>query len=426
MSTLNRREFALASLTAGTAAAVGPGVPADALPPSIGTALPPEMTIFRDPDTGRTVKQFTTAKANSYPLYYFTPSITSDGRYCVIHSERSGWVQLYRMDIETGAMVQLTNGTDRNSGWFIWCEGHLRGIYNHLSALNVVRREVYYFEGEEVRRTHLDTLANRVVLKIPGRISIGQSSFSPDGRSFAFIHAERKHYSGRIADREALMNMRLAPWDHQAWRNTVPATIGLIDTATGRYSEVIRLDYHVHHVIFADNRTLLVNHIRNGDGMWSIDIEGTGRKDRLTLVHQVVTGRGIYYEDPRPGPVKNWFGRFDLKTGQREEVPLPAADGYMHTGLDPAGKFLFFENHGKTHELVSLHFPLLKDRTAFRVIRKIAPYPGTGGQRFHAHPFLSPDRKWMFHTAVTDGYAQVCAVNVEDLVDLDEYWDRRA
>ena len=38
----------------------------------------------------------------------------------------------------------------------------------------------------------------------------------------------------------------------------------------------------------------------------------------------------------------------------------------------------------------------------------------------------SSDRKWMFHTAVTDGYAQVCAVSVEDLVDLDEYRDRRA
>ena len=58
----------------------------------------------------------------------------------------------------------------------------------------------------------------------------------------------------------------------------------------------------------------------------------------------------------------------------------------MHTGLDPAGR----------------------------------------GQRFHAHPFLSPYRKWLFHTAVVKGYSQVCTVDVADLVDLDECWNRRS
>jgi hypothetical protein len=32
----------------------------------------------------------------------------------------------------------------------------------------------------------------------------------------------------------------------------------------------------------------------------------------------------------------------------------------------------------------------------------------------------------MFHTAVVEGFSQVSAVEVADLVDLDEYWDRRA
>jgi len=418
MFSLTRRQF--------TSAAAAAAVPLSA-PSAIGTALAPEMKSFTDPETGRRVKQFTTAAANSYPLYYFTPSITSDGRYCVIHSERSGWVQLYRLDLESGAMVQLTSGTDRESGWFIWCEGHLRGIFNHLSALNLVRREVYYFQDEQVRSTHIDTLANRVVMKIPGRRSIGQTSFSPDGRHFAFIHADARLFRERFADREALLNMRLGGWEgHEAWRNTVPSTIGVIETATGKYRDVIRLDFHCHHVIFGDNHTLLVNHIQNRPGMWSIRIDGSGRKDLQPLVHQVVTERGIFYEQPKSGPIKNWFGCFDLKTGKSEEVPLPIADGYVHTGLDPAGRFLFFENSGKTHELISFHFPFLRERTRFQTIRKIEPYPQRSGQRYHAHPFLSPDRKWMFHTAVVEGFSQVSAVEVADLVDLDEYWDCRA
>jgi hypothetical protein len=422
MPHITRRDFAAGSLAARALAAV----PAPSDPAPIGTALPAEMLTFADTETGRRVKQFTSVLANSYPLYYFTPSITPDGNYCVIHSERGGWVQLYRLDLRTGAMVQLTNGTTRESGWSIWCEGHLRGIFNHLSALNPVRREVYYFQDEEIRSTHLDTLANRLVHRMPGRMSIGQTSFSPDGRHFAFIHAGAKLFRERIADREALLNMRLGAWDHEAWRNTVPCTIGLIDTETGRYRDVIRLDFHVHHVIFAGNETLLVNHTQNHNGMWSVKIDGSGRRDLQPLVHQVVTSSGIFYEDPRSGAVKNWFGLFDLKTGKTEEVPLPAADGYMHTGLDPAGKFLFFENAGKKHELISFHFPFIAARTQFRTIRRIDPYPARGGQRFHAHPFLSPGRKWLFHTAVVKGYSQVCAVDVADLVDLDEYWSRRS
>jgi hypothetical protein len=382
-------------------------------------------TAFTDPDTGREVKQFTTGAANSYPLYYFTPSITPDQRYCIIHSERSGWVQLYRMELETGAQVQLTNGATRDSGWSIWCEGHLRGIYNHLSALNVVHREVYYFQDQEIRSTHIDTLENQLVMKIPGRVSIGQTSFSPDGRHYAFIHADRKQFAERIADREALLNMRLGPWDHEAWRNTVPSVIGVIDTQTGKYRDLIQLDFHVHHVIFAENDTLLVNHTKNANGMWKIKLDGSDRRDLRPLIHQLVTKRGIFYEVVKPGPVKNWLGLYNLKSDKFEEVPMPAADGYVHTGWDPEGRFLFFENSGKTHDLMSLHFPFIQDRTRFRTIRKMEPYPRPG-QRYHAHPFLSPDRKWLFHTAPVNGYSQVCAVNVEDLVNLDEYWDRRS
>ena len=365
---------------------------------------------FRDPDTGREIRQFTSGPANSYPLYYFIPSITPDQRYAIIHSERTGWVQLYRLDLESGEQVQLTNGTTRDSGWFIWCEGHLRGIYNHLSALNAVKREVYYFQGEEIRSTNIDTLANQQAMKIPGRISIGQTSFSPDGRLYAFIHADRAMFTERIADREALMNMRLGPWDHEAWRNTVPCTIGLIDTATGKYRDVVQLDFHVHHVIFADNETLLVNHTKGANGMWRINVDGTGRRDLRPLVHQLVTKRGIYYEAVKPGPVRNWLGLYDLKTDKFEEEPMPVADGYVHTGWDPEGRFVFFENAGKTHDLIA------KLGKEYRVIRKLEPYPRPG-QRYHAHPFL-PDRKWLFHTAPVNGYSQVCAVNVEDLAGL--------
>ena len=174
---------------------------------------------------------------------------------------------LYRLDLEIGQIAQLTDGRTRDSGWAIWCEYHLRGIYNHISALNGVRREVYYFQDDEIRCTHIHTFENRVLHRIPGRISVGQ------------------------------------------------------------------------------------------------------------------------------------------------------------TGFSPAGRFLFYENQGKTHDLLSVHYPHHPDRFRLNLLRRLGPI--AHGQRYHAHPFLSPDRKRLFYTEVVNGFSQVCALDVEDLVDLNEYWDCR-
>ncbi len=398
--------------------------------PAIGTSSPAEWRDFTDERTGRRIRQLTSAAASSYPLYYFIPTITDDGRYLVFHSERTGWVQLHRMDLQTGEIVQMTDGRTRDSGWAIWCEHHLRGIYNHLSALNTAKREVYHFEDDRIVCTNVDSLAARTVHEMPGRISIGQSAFSPDGRHFAFIHADHDLFKRAIADREALANMGQDGWrNHEQWRRQVPVTIGLIDTHSGEYRDVIALDFHVHHVLFLDNDRLLINHLQSGNGMWTINIDGTGRRDLRppdehgTICHQIITQRGVLYEANQytPTGTQVWFGWYDPASDTHEEVQLPGVN-YVHTGNDPAGRFLFLENQDgqRGHELLTVHHPRDTQRYRLNLLRELPPIER--GQRYHAHPFLSPDRRRMFYTEVVDGFSQICAMDVEDLVDLDEYW----
>lgn len=395
--------------------------------------LPAEWKAYSDPETGRKVRQLTSAPANNYPLYYFSPSVTADNRYLVFHSERSGWVELYRLDLTSGDIVQLTDGRTRESGWAVWCEPHLRGVYNHLSALNVAKREVYYFQEEQIRQVNLESLADTMVREISGRLSIGQSMFSPDGRHFAFVHTDREVYQKAFSDREALGNMGLFNQvGHQQWRNSVHTTIGVIDTETLNYGDVIQLDFHIHHVLFADNNTLLVNHIKNQEGVWMVRLDGTGARPLRPpdphgeIDHQVVTDRGVFYDvvGSDNGKTTNWLGRYDLTQQTFEEVRLPV-DGYVHVGFDPAGRFLFFENHGDTHELMSLHFPFVAGRTRVRKLRMMARYP-RAQQRYHAHPFLSPDRQWLIYTEPIQGISQICMLDVRDLVDVNEYWDARS
>lgn len=392
---------------------------------TIGATAPAEWKECRDPETGRLFRQLTAGRHNNYPLYYFVPSITPDSRYLVFHSERTGWVQLHRLDLETGEIVQLTHGRTRNSGWAIWCEPHLRGIYNHLSALNETRGEVYYFQDEELRCTHLSSLKNWRILQLPGRISIGQTGFSPDGCHFAFIHADRRLFEEKIADRQALTHMGQFNWgrDHNPWRDQVPTTLSLVDTATGSLAHAVELDYHVHHVFFIDNRRLLINHVRDDSGMWTLDLnDGSQRilrpRDAHGVpCHQVITARGIYYEANQwdEGRRTVYIGRYNLDTDTFAEVELPGA-GYIHTGRDPAGRFLFYEDMADTHRLISVHYPHDPSRFEIRLLRTLPPIPF--GQRYHAHPFLSPDRRWLIYTELVDGFSQVCALDVADLVDL--------
>jgi hypothetical protein len=399
----------------------------------IGDTSPCEWRKFTDDVTGRVVTQLTSGRTNSYPIYYFTTSFTRDGRFLVFHSERSGSVQLYRLDLATGEIGQLTDGRTSDSGWAIWCEWHLSGIYNHLSALNPASDEVYYFQDDEICATRVDTFDNRVVAKLPGgRMPIGQSAFSPDGSLFGFIHVARNAYVERLREREALTQQGLFDWDrdhHHRFRNAVATTLSVLDTATGRMRTVIETDFHFHHLLFVDERTLLINHPRGCAGMWTVDL-GSGKVDHLrpasapsahgaAVNHQVITRRGIVYEAvaaDADGRTTTYLGCYDPISHTFEEARLPLT-GYVHTGFDPAGKFAFVEHAGDRHEILQVHRRAdsrdVLDVSMLRTLRS----PASEHQRDHAHPFLSPDRSSLFFTDWSqEGFSQVCCMEIGDLV----------
>ncbi|MCL4835208.1 MAG: hypothetical protein KJZ86_22400 [Caldilineaceae bacterium] len=388
----------------------------------IGSTFPAEWYTTTDPQTGRSLRRLTSAPAFSYPLYYFVDSITPDNRYLIFHSERGGWVQLYRLDLESGEITQLSDGRTVDSGWAIWCEQRVRGVYAHLAALNGVGREVWYFQDEELRATHLETLENRRVYDLAGRVPIGQSGFSPDGRHYAFIHADRAQFAQALAEREALQVMR-QPFDFQPWRNALPCTVGLIDTATGIYRDVKEIPFHVHHVFFLDNQRLLLNHVQGENGMWSMRIDGSDERvlrprseGNGAICHNVITERGIFYEanGDVDGQREVWIGRYDLADDSFVEARLPGV-GYVHTGRDPAGLANFFENQmgSEGHQLLWVHNAFDPKKQRVEVLRALTPI--VRGQRYHAHPFLGPERRWLYFVEVLDGFSQICSLDVADL-----------
>ena len=396
----------------------------------IGDVTPAEWSEEIDPDTGRKLTRLTDGRSNSYALYYFVPSVTPDGRFLVFHSERSGEVQLYRLDLATGEIGQLTDGHTKDAGWAVWCEWHLDGIYNHLSAIHPVTGKVYYFEDHEIRATDVASFANRRVATLPpGRMPIGQAAFSPDGNWFGYIHADEAAYRALLQDRETRTANGTFSWDrdhHTTFRNAIASTLVLVDTRTGEQRVVTSTDYHFHHVLFVDNRTILLNHPKEVAGMWVVDIDGTNIRHLrpadapgahgAMVNHQVITARGIAYEAVvyLPKGRDTYFGMYDPKTDSFAEDLLPA-DGYVHVGFDPAGRFAFAESAGTTHDLLAVH-RRSEDGLTTSLLRRLSS-PAHDDQRHHGHPFLAADRKRLYFTdGSAEGFAQVCALDVADLV----------
>jgi hypothetical protein len=200
----------------------------------------------------------------------------------------------------------------------------------------------------------------------------------------------------------------------------------LVDTATGAQRNVITTDFHFHHVLFVDNKTILLNHPKECAGMWVIGTDGgmirhlrpadaPGAHGAM-VNHQVITERGIAYESVVyfPGGRETYFGMYDPATDRFTEALLPA-DGYVHVGFDPAGRFEFAESAGETHKLLAVHHQPDGSLTT-SLLRRLSS-PAHDDQRHHAHPFLAADRKRLYFTDWSpEGFAQVCAMDIADLV----------
>ena len=76
---------------------------------TVGTRYPSERRTYHDSQTGRQVMQLTDSPAEDYHLYFYNPTVTPDGRYLIFFSERTGLSNLFRLQLDSGEIVQLTD-----------------------------------------------------------------------------------------------------------------------------------------------------------------------------------------------------------------------------------------------------------------------------------------------------------------------------
>jgi len=355
------------------------------------------------PGTGRRMVQLTFGAAQCYPLYYFIPTITAGNRYLIHHRHTGHEVQLARLDLQTGETVQLTHASHPDADWHPWQEeSGLTGVLDYRSALNVVRNQVVYFDGNTVHCVDIETLGDAVLFELPtGREAIGQNCVTPNGEWFVYIHAPAG--SRFQVDREGV--------------------VAGYHFATGSHIELAVIDNAVIHVFPYDNEHFIVNHPYDHLGMLFVCLDGGPAREmrwgdpgvKGHVCHQTVTARGIAWESGAGS--HEISGLYEPITRKRFEWRLPAYWNRVHIGKDPAGLLWFYEKQDGYlgHSLWFLEkldreqggqfVPLISDWTI-----------ADSGQRGHFHPQLTPDRRWILLTGANEEHRpQIFLLDVSDL-----------
>src|SRR5215216_4945656 len=153
---------------------------------TVGRMYASEWRDYQDPFTGRRVRQLTGSQAEDYHLYFYNPSVTPDGKYLIFFSERTGLSNLFRLDLQSGEIVQLTDAQPLRAEYWPFTEA-VKGVGACLAALGNHGREVFYFEGRDLFAVEIESLKRRSLFRLPAdrRPSMLQADASGETLVFA-------------------------------------------------------------------------------------------------------------------------------------------------------------------------------------------------------------------------------------------------
>lgn len=197
---------------------------------------------YADPVTGLRIRELTSTNVVADNLYFHVSNFTSDNQHVIFTSTRTGSSQIYRAEVATGRIVQLTDepGVSASSA----CPDPLNA------------RQIYYTQRNQVRALDILACTNRLVGTVPDPIAGGLPQPTPD----------------RTGQWLALSKQR----DATNWE------IGLMDTRTGAYRTVLIQGFRIGHVQHSPVDPLIFYVWETGgfapQRTWLVNQDGTGNR----------------------------------------------------------------------------------------------------------------------------------------------------
>jgi len=383
---------------------------------------PPEWHTYRDSQTprtsrglrGREVTQLTDSAAEDYHPYFYNPAVTPDGRYLIFFSERTGLSNLFRLDLRSGEIVQLTDARPVRAEYWPFT-GPAQGVGACLACIGSGGREAFYFEGTELWAVGIGTLQARRLLDLP------------DDRRPSILHADVKGATLVFATWDEALFWERAQRafageqfaDDRFFQETT-STICRVEAETGRCEEVLRREqFWINHVLVhpRDRDLILFCHEYSGknDRMWLLNaangecapIPNQGPEEWYQHEFWSPDGGRVCFHGGRLGDDDHGFCGWCTPDGQEYHKfeHTTAGRAYAHYNLHPDGVTMITD--GEAHPGCISRVRLKDARQDFEALCRHDSYRFGDDQRCHPHPSFTPDGRRVVFTSNCTGSSNV-------------------
>jgi oligogalacturonide lyase len=372
-------------------------------------SLPVEWKKFPDARTGREVWQITEGTRPSEAVYFEAQGFTADERYLVFRSERTGSSELFRCDLSSGELVQLTEDAQ--------LQGHSPSIHPDGHTLYFIAHDALW--KIDVATGEIDCCFQHPQYR-SGRLWPFPLSFSRDGRLVA------------LAVRD---DTTLTPIPGGIGQSEGPRMELLrLDLSSGEATPLFTCETGFSHPLICPGDPDLVTYVPHGNFCWNMDLprservrtmihdhrSGTARPFLCPLKHRTITheswspdGERFYFFDKNGGewiPVsicsvnrqgKDWqthFTSFRYRLGHG--ITSPDGRSFVSDCQEEDGSPLF----------------LIDLKTGGHEILCWPDASNNGGHDAcaHVHPSFSPRGNYLTYTSDRTGTPQVYVVPLNE------------
>lgn len=333
--------------------------------------------VLHDPMTGREIWQMTSGAFTSHAPYMYSRAFSHDEKYLVFSSDRSGSFQLYRMDIESGETLQLTD---------------VENYENMGLRVDHSGREVYFVAGSTIRAVEIETGAARLVADFAG-LSGGRrigarfcltdddrrvlvDYLRPDGavalgmagtggakpeEVFVFPGVERISHVNFCPGNNDLITFNALPdrQDEQELQSACRARAWKLNLRTLAAEPFLTVPpgFRATHEYWAPDGSRLYFHIKSVPGWVPASIAYIPRdggairtvftSESMMLGHSSVNNDQTRIVSDSQAPGQNELVLIDIATGSHEILCWPNASGrphpnHVHPAFSPSGQMVIY------------------------------------------------------------------------------------
>ena len=381
---------------------------------TIGKNYAPEWREYQDPLTGRRVRQLTNSQAEDYHLYFYNPSITPDGKYLIFLSERTGLSNLFRLNLQSCEILQLTDAQPVPAQYWPFTES-IQGVGSCLPAIGNHGQEVFYFEGTDLFAVEIESLKRRQLLSLPAdrRPSMLQANAAGDMLVFAtwdealFLERSQRAYAGEKFP------------DERFFQETT-STILRVEAESGSAEEVLRKEkFWINHVHLNPHNPELIlfchEYSELPDRMWLLDVAnrqceivpGQGANEWYQHEFWSADGKRLCFHGGVTGDNILGFCGWCAPDGTDYIKAYHNTSGraYAHYNLHPDGQTMVTDGEARPGCISKVQ---LRDGCQeFEILCRHDSYTFGDDQRCHPHPSFTPDGKQVIFTSNRTGSSNV-------------------